>query len=123
MNKSKQPMPKNIRKKMDKTIKKDLKSGDTPTPKKTLTEKEVLAKQPKKLAKIEKDHLLSLEKSLKAKKAKALSKRSKRTGTHEGTVGSEPAHVHQEGLRWIKNIAKQNKVKSKKIVRKMNKIK
>jgi hypothetical protein len=123
MNKSKQPMPKNIRKKMDKTIKKDLKSGDTPTAKKTLTEKEVLAKLPKKMAKIEKDHLLSLEKSLKAKKAKALSKRSKRTNTHEGTVGSEPAHVHPEGLRWIKNIAKQNKVKSKKIVRKMNKIK
>ena len=123
MNKGKQAMPLNIRKKMDKTIKKDLKSGDTPPSKKKLTEKEILAKEPKKKAKKEKENLVAMEKSLKAKKAKAVSKRSKRTGTREGIVDSEPAHVHPEGIRWIKNLAKQNKVKSKKIIRKMNKIK
>lgn len=126
MNKSKQPMPKNIRKRVDKQVKKDLKSGEDtpikPMSKKFPSEKEMLAPQPKKRAKIDKQHMMSMEKSIKRKKAKLTGKkRSKRTDPQDAIVNSEPAHVHPEGTRWIKTLVKQNKVQSKKIVRKMTK--
>jgi len=126
MNKGKQPMPLNIRKKVEKQVKKDLKGGeDTPTKaisKKYPTEKEMLSTQPKKRAKSEKEHVVSMERAVARKKSKlAGKKRSKRTEPKDGIVGSQPAHVHPEGKRWMKTLAKQTKVQSKKIIRKATK--
>lgn len=125
MNRGKHAMPKNIRKKVQKTVRKDLQSGED-TPVKPLERKfpkpeEMLATQPKKRAKIEKSHLLSMEKSMERKKAKKQKKISKRTDPKDAIVGSVPAHVHPEGKRWMKTLVKQNKVASKRIVRKINK--
>lgn len=122
--KGRHTMPKNIRKKVEKTVRKDLQSKDTPVKpleKRFPTEKEMLSAQPKKRAKIEKSHLLSMEKSMARKKAKKQKKISKRTDPQDAIVGSVPAHVHPEGQRWMKTLAKQNKDASKRIVRKTNK--
>ena len=117
MNKRNEPTPKHLHKKVLKTLKKDLRdSEDTlittpshgfPSP------NELLERVPSKKAKIQMNHLESMKKSMERKKAKALTKHSKRTSPKEGIVNSSPAHPHQEGARWIKTLNKQTKAKNK----------
>ena len=125
MNKGKKPMPKNIRKRVIKTLKKDLKDGlDSPEAKivrEYPKEKDLLAKQPKKKAKILQDHLTSTKKSIQSKKAKAKKKISKRTSPKDAIVGSVPSSVHKEGSRWIKSKAAKTKAKNTVLIRKTSK--
>ena len=116
MNRGKKPLAKTIKKKIQKSIRKNLQSGeDTVEPvKKVLpSTKDLLKGQPKKKAKIVKDHLASMEASAKAKKQKAKKKLSKRTSPSDAIVESIPAHVHTEGTRWIKTLNKQTSTKNK----------
>lgn len=117
MNKRNEPTPKHLHKKVLKTLKKDLRSGEdtlNTTPSHEFpSPNELLERVPSKKAKIQMDHLKSMEKSMHRKKAKALTKHSKRTSPDDGIVNSTPAHPHQEGARWIKTLNKQTKAKNK----------
>jgi hypothetical protein len=127
MNRAKKSMPKHIKKKVTKTLKNDLKSAEDtqlqPVKRTLPTTNELLATQPKKKAKIEKNHLISMEKSVHRKKAKAKTKQSKRASPKDAIVGSEPAHVHKEGSRWIQTLKKQTKINNKITAKKTAKIK
>ncbi|NDD57944.1 MAG: hypothetical protein EBZ47_01645 [Chlamydiae bacterium] len=122
MNKGKQQLSLRVQKKVIKTVKKDLKSKEdsiTKTmPRRYPTEAEMLAPIPSKKAKIDRAHLVSMEKSIHRKKAKAQSKHSKRTNTGMTSEQSPPAHPHVEGQRWIKTVVKQNTTNAEKIFRK-----
>lgn len=127
MNKSKQPISKRIQKKVLKTLKKDLQSGEdtllTPLSRQFPSPNELLAHLPSKQAKMKKDHMLSMEKSIQHKKAKALTKHSKRTTPSDGIENSSPAHPHIEGSRWKKTLSKQTKAENKITSRRSMKIK
>ncbi|MBM3207457.1 MAG: hypothetical protein FJZ57_02480 [Chlamydiae bacterium] len=122
MNKAKQPLSLRMHKKIFKKVKKDLKSGEDtitePVKKEYPSEKEMLKKIPSKKAKIQRNHTLSMERSMNQKKAKLESKKSKRTATHQGVENSPPAHVHSEGKRWLTTLARQAKIKIKHFIKK-----
>ena len=116
-------MPIRMHKKVIKTIKKDLQSGqDTiaePEKKEYPTEIEMVKKTPSRKAKVQMQHKLSMEKSMQRKKAKLSSNPSKRTSPDLGIENSPPAHIHVEGTRWIKTLASQAKVKINRFIKKM----
>lgn len=123
MNKAKQPISIRMQKKIFKTMKKDLKSGEdtitAPVKRDYPTENEILKKIPSKKAKIQINHKLSMEKSIQRKKAKLLSKHSKRTSPDSRIENSPPAHTHVESKRWINTLASQAKIKIKRFIQKM----
>jgi hypothetical protein len=123
MNNAKQPMPIRMHKKVIKTIKKDLQSGqDTiaePEKKEYPTEIEMVKKTPSRKAKVQMQHKLSMEKSIQRKKAKLHSKHSKRTSPDSHIENSPPAHTHVESKRWINALASQAKIKIKRFIKKM----
>jgi len=83
-----------------------------------LTASEMLKKYPKKTSKKEQASLASMEKEISAKTAKKLKKHSKRTTPGTVPSTSTPRHVHMEGGRWIKSLAKQNFTNQKIVVKK-----
>lgn len=62
-----------------------------------------------------------LKKAQAPKLQKGFTKHSKRTNVGEVPSDSMPAHVHPEGKRWIKNLAKQNVVKNRMLGKKLTK--
>jgi hypothetical protein len=52
--------------------------------------------------------LKGLEKRWEAEQSKKSKKHSKRTNCGKVDAKSPPAHAHPEGVRWIKNLTKQN---------------
>src|SRR5436305_1810098 len=104
MNHGKRPMANQIRKKMEKMVKKDQASFNPNEPVEesdTLTTSKVLKKYPIKARKAEKSLLDSFEKGMKLKKVKKTAKHSKRTSPGDPTCGelthrdSFPASMHK----------------------------
>jgi hypothetical protein len=113
MNRSKKSLPKNLRKKITKSIRKNLQAKEDTSLRILATPRALLSQRPKKKAKIEHDHLLSMQKSMSRKKARLEgTKLSKRTTPSEGVVGSVPSHPHKEGARWVKTLRKQTLIKN-----------
>lgn len=103
MNKSKQPMAAQLRKKMNKELKKGVAQPSPILRSDVITPQDLLSTMP-----------------LKARKKKLVKKKlhvSKRTNTGTVDEKSPPHIVHVEGRRWIKTVEKQNVNKRKTLVR------
>ena len=115
------------RKKMNKQVKKDIKASlveaNNNSPDNDTNVKALLSRLPAKKRKKEKALLGSLEKSLKAKKKKALTKHSKRTNTGLIDAESPPSSPHIEGKHWIKVANRQTQTKNKTLIKKSLKTK
>jgi len=109
MNKSKRSVSQRVNKKMHKEIKaaqrpltpEDRQYSDTLTP------SMLLSKYPKKTVKAAKGMLKGFEQRFEANKSKKLKKHSKRTNCAKVDEKSPPAHIHMEGVRWIKSLKDQ----------------
>jgi hypothetical protein len=123
MNKRKQGLPSKLNKRVQKEVKKGLKSATGARSEKleAVTPQSLLKPLPKRKARVEKSHLESMQHAMERKKAQKQKKASKRTSPKDAIVNSTPAHVHPEGGRWIKTIAKQNIVANKRITKKLSK--
>ncbi len=107
MNKSKQPMPTRLRKKMKKELRAAANQPDTVLKTDRNTPKELLSRARPNAVKKEQAVLKAFEKSVSIKKAKQKAPHSKRTNTGMIDVKSPPQIVHIEGKRWIKTLGKQ----------------
>lgn len=123
MNKAKRTVTQQLNKKMQKEIKAAQKplAPEVRQYSDALTPRDILKKYPKKTVKAEKGMLVGLEHRLEATQHKKLKKHSKRTNCGKVDADSPPAHVHPEGLRWIKNINKQNSIQRRSLAKKMSK--
>ncbi len=125
MNKNRQVLSSQKRKKMEKAIKKGQEGLSIPEDEPrtdTLTPKKALNKYPSKRQKVEKPLMDSTVKNMQAKKAKKQSKHSKRTTPGEvGHRESPPASVHPESTRWKKTVDLQNKGHRKSLTAKLQK--
>ena len=106
-----------VRKKMDKQVKKDLRSAalevsSIPTLDNSSIDT-LLSRLPSAKKKKEMATLKSFEKNFNLKKKQSVAKQSKRTNTGLIDTESSPQHVHIEGARWKKTIGKQVKTSSK----------
>ena len=123
MNKAKRTVSQQLNKKM----KKELKAAQKPLSKELLeysdklTQTAMLKKYPKRIVKGVKGVLSGFEKRAKAALHKKLKKHSKRTNCGTVDEHSPPAHIHNEGERWIKNTALQNKLEQKRLQHKLSK--
>lgn len=123
MNKAKRSVSQKINKKMHKEIK----SAQKPLAQElreysdTLTPQAILKKYPKKTIKTEKGMLEGFKVRWTAKQSKKQTKRSKRTNCSTVDEKSPPAHIHPEGLRWIKNLRNQNTVQRTRLTKHMAK--
>ncbi len=123
MNKTKRTMSQQLNKKMHKEIK----AAQRPLPpdpneySDTLTPDKILQKYPKKTVKVEKGMLKGFAKRWEATEAKKSKKHSKRTNCGEVDAKSPPAHVHPEGVRWIKNLKNQNSTQRQILTKQMTK--
>ena len=123
MNKTKRALSQQLNKKMHK----ELKAAQKPLSKQireysdTLTQEALLKKYPKKIAKGAKGVLKGYEKRASANASKKLKKHSKRTNCGKVDEHSTPAHVHPEGVRWIKTINLQNRLQQKGLQKKLSK--
>jgi hypothetical protein len=123
MNKTKRTLSQQLNKKMHK----ELKAAQKPLSKELreysdiLTKEALLKKYPKKIAKGAKRVLKGFEKRAQANSNKKLKKHSKRTNCGKVDEHSTPAHVHPEGVRWIKNISLQNRLEQKSLQKKLSK--
>lgn len=81
-----------------------------------LAEKEWRKRHPRKKPKVTPSFFKQLKKKLSFKK-----KKSKRTGTNAEYNESPPAHIHKEGLRWIKTLTKQCQMQKKKLQKRLSK--
>lgn len=72
-------------------------------------------KTPKKIMQKRKELMDSFTRHMKIKKARHNTKNSKRTTPGIGitTTDAQPAHIHVEGIRWIKTTIKQNLAQQK----------
>ena len=72
-------------------------------------------KVPKKTMQKRKELMDSFTRHMKIKKARHNTKNSKRTTPGIGitTTDAQPAHIHIEGVRWIKTTIKQNLARQK----------
>ena len=123
MNKAKRTLSQRLNKKMHK----ELKAAQKPLSRQlreysdTLTKEALLKKYPKKTVKNAKGILKGFEKRAHANARKKLKKHSKRTNCGKIDEHSPPAHVHQEGERWIKSINLQNTLQQKRLQKKLSK--
>jgi hypothetical protein len=111
MNKNKRPMTKRLQKKMAKEIRNA--QGRYPVPESRqysdeLTDKEMLKKYPKRKAAKYGETLESARKEILIKKKVQHANESKRTTPSFVPSDSSPAHIHEEGKRWMKTLVKQN---------------
>ncbi len=117
MNKSKQPMAAQLRKKMNKELKKATLQPEPILKSDVITPKDLLSRAPLKVRKKE----ISLQKSFKERLADKAQKKKSHVSkrTTPGTVDekSPPHIVHVEGKRWIKTLEKQNVNKRKMLTR------
>lgn len=125
MNQNRHPMPKKLKKAIDKEVKKGQKklseTEDLPRTD-TLTPKEALKKYPDKRKKVEKPLMDSVVKEMGIKKKKKEHKHSKRTTPGEvDHRESPPAHIHPEGKRWKNTVDTQNQNKRKSLTAKLQK--
>ncbi len=125
MNQNRHPMPKKLKKAIEKEIKKGQKKltevEELPRTD-TLTPKKALKKYPEKVKKVEKPLMDAVVKEMEIKKKKKEHKHSKRTTP--GDVDhreSPPAHIHPEGKRWKNTVDKQNQGKRKSLTAKLQK--
>jgi|GEM_PF-4186349 hypothetical protein len=109
MNKTKRTVSLRLNKKMHKEIKAAQRplAPDARQYSDTLTPDLILKKYPKKTVKAEKGMLKGLEERFGAIKSKKMKKHSKRTNCAKVDEKSPPAHIHVEGVRWIKNLKNQ----------------
>lgn len=130
MNHGKKPMANQIRKKMEKMVKKDQASLVLKEPAEesdTLTPSKILKKYPLKARKADKSLLDAFEKGIKIKKAKKVAKHSKRTTPGDPTCNelthrdAFPASMHKEGAKWKKTVDMQNQLKRKILTAKLQK--
>ena len=125
VNRAKGQLDKSLNKKRDKTIKYAQSAYFTPEKLPnpgSLTAKDLLKKQPKKLAKKEQEELNGSMKRMEIKKTKEHSPHSKRTTP--GQVDerpSPPASIHPEGRRWQKTLTLQSKIQRKSLDKKLSK--
>lgn len=123
MNKTKRTVTQKLNKKMAKEIK----AAQRPlAPEErqysdALTPLDILKKYPKKTLKAEKGMLVGFEQRLQANQSKKKAKQSKRTTSGKVDVHTPPAHIHPEGLRWIKNSRKQNSLQRHSLAKKLSK--
>lgn len=115
MNRSKRPLTKQSQKSIKKAVRASQRTAPTKKEKDLsdlLTEKELKKKFPKKPLKKQKAGVAKAKAAtpVKAKKKKTV---SKRTNTGEVPSTSAPAHIHPEGVRWIKTLTSQAKAKRK----------
>lgn len=122
MNRTKRSISQRLNKKMHK----ELKAAQRPLPpapheySDELTARGVLKKYPQKVIKAKEGILQGFEKRFKATKSKKLKKHSKRTNCGKIDEHSPPAHVHVEGIRWVKNLRAQNLDRRQKLAKKMS---
>lgn len=117
MNKNRNSLDKSVRKKIMKNVKSGQKLyaiPEAPETTATLTPSELLKKTPLKLRLKRKELLDSELKNMALKKRRDNPKRKPSQRTTPGEVegrNSNPAHFHQESVRWNQALKKQNKVK------------
>jgi hypothetical protein len=123
MNKTKRTVTQKLNKKMSKEIKAAQRplALDAREYSDVLTPSDILKRYPKKMLKAEKGMLIGFEQRLEAKQAKKQTKHSKRTTSGKVDEHTPPAHVHPEGLRWIKNGVKQNSLQRHRLAKKLSK--
>lgn len=99
--------------KLNKKIKKDVRSARTTKETSSLESKGIITRHPKAAAIRKKAASITRTlKSLESKRAKRASHPSKRTNPESVTEQSPPAFAHREGKRWMKTLAKQTKDKN-----------
>lgn len=121
MNRTKRTVSQRLNKKMHKEIKAAQRPllADPREYSDALTPQAVLQKYPKKIAKAGSGMLKGWEKRLEATRSKKLKKHSKRTNCGTVDEHSPPAHVHAEGVRWVKNLRAQNLDRRQKLSKKI----
>lgn len=125
MNRNRQPMEANVRKKIEKEIKKAQKNLSDKPPLMTsatlVADKEV-KQLPKKVQKKDKPLLEAFKKNIAIKKKKRTAPHSKRAspGSVEGQPAA-PAYPNKEGARWAKTLTLQAKTQGKQLVKKLSK--
>jgi hypothetical protein len=117
MNKRQRSVSLRTRKKMSKELKSAQRplAPDTRLYSNELAPEQILKKYPKKIAKTEKGMLKGLKKRLQTRESQARKKHSKRTNCGKVDEHSPPAHVHVEGVRWVKNLRMQNRMERKRL--------
>lgn len=125
MNKNRQNLPIQTKKKIEKAIKEGQKALRIPEelPRTdTLTPKKALAKYPPKLQKAEKPLMKAVVREMEIKKKKKLTKHSKRTTPGEVDFrDAAPASVHPESTRWKKTGDLQSRMRGKALSAKLRK--
>ena len=121
MNRREEPLNNRVRKKNNKLVRASIETkGDIARPRSTRGQN--LAQQPRKTAVQTASRLKKTLASLKIKRKKNLSSRSKRTspGFVEGPI-SAPAMPHREGARWIQTVEKQTLTRTKRLNKRLGK--
>ena len=125
VNRAKGQLDKRVNKKRDKTIKYAQNAYFTPekAPHSDAARvKDILKKQPKKIAKKDQAELRGALKRMEIRKTKEQATHSKRTTP--GQVDerpSAPASIHPEGRRWQQTLTPQNRVQRKSLTKKLSK--
>jgi hypothetical protein len=122
MNRREEPMSNRARKKNTKLVRAAIETEES-TPRPRNTRGQSPAKKSRKTAVQTASRLKKTLTSLKIKRKKILSAHSKRTspGSVEGGTSS-PAMPHREGGRWIQTIEKQTLMRTKRLNKKLGKI-
>ncbi len=84
-----------------------------------LSPEKMLTKYPKRVAQKQLAASQAAQKKIGIKKSKAKHHISKRTTPSEVKQDSAPANSHQEGVRWVKTLTKQNLAKRRITTRQM----
>lgn len=120
MNRNRRPMPKKMRKEMEKEVKKGQKalSSEEELRSNELTSDAMLKQYPK----AKKSLVDAAIKGMEVKKKKKSGKHSKRTTPGEvDHRETPPAHIHPENERWQKTLEMQSKGKRKSLTSKLQK--
>jgi len=121
MNRTKRPMPAQLRKKMNKEIRSAVPAKPVRPTSDDIKADDLLSRYRGKTKKKGSSALNSLIHNIADKKKKRAAKHSKRTTPGLVDLQSPPAEAHVEGKRWIKTIQKQNAANNKTFVKKMAK--
>jgi hypothetical protein len=121
MNKGKQPMALQVRKKMTKQVKSAIVQAELQPKSNAIKPKQLLSRLPAKIRKQDESILASFEKGMEIQKKKLHSNPSKRTTPGHVDSQSAPKSTKVEGQRWIKVGTKQNKQSSERLYRRMGK--
>ncbi|MBI3236327.1 MAG: hypothetical protein HYZ48_01255 [Chlamydiales bacterium] len=123
-NKCTHPLDTKLSKKIKKEVRKSQKEYAVPSSnayEDALTEKEMSKKFPRKGLEKKADLLEKIKKGIQRKKVKSKKNLSKRTTPGAPLSDSAPAFTHKEGVRWIKTLTTQNKMKRKGMQKRMTK--